>query len=192
MPIDPSTTLPVFTASLISNGLVGVSNQQLAAGLSMGLFQYAHAGVIVTSIDAGTVGNGTGIGPSIILPEPLILSSLTASFAGHGIIGPFMPMQANAIASGISTSLALSIVQTLNPLVGMGTGKLQLIPTGAGSAIFPAALIQSGIAGPMATNMGAAVGLGLDAVIAAAIGIIAIVGSPNIVPSTGLGTGIII
>jgi hypothetical protein len=192
MPIDPGTTTPIFTAALIANAQIGPSVGQLATGLALGLFQYAQAGVTVNSIDAGTLGVGTGIGPSILLPEPLLLAALTASFAGHGIIGPMMPLQANAIALGISSSLALAIVQTLNPLVGLGAGKLQLTPTGAGSAIFPAAFIQAGMAGPQSANMGTAIALALDAVIASAISIIAIVGPPNIVPGAGLGIGKIV
>src|SRR5271157_1992917 len=153
MPIDPGTTLPIFATALIANGLVGPSTKQLAAGLAAGLFQYAQAGVIVTSIDVGTFGAGTGIGPSIILLPTILLPVLTDSFIGHGIVGPFMPAQANACAYGISASLALAVVQTVNPLVGIGVGKLQLIPNGSGSVIFSQAFTQSGATGPMSAKM---------------------------------------
>ena len=189
MPIDPGTTTPIFTTALVSNAQVGPNIGQLATGLAMGLFQYAQSGVTVNSIDVGTLGVGTGIGPSIILPEPVILSALTASFIGHGIVGPMMPLQASAIALGISTSLALAIVQTLNSSVGVGAGKLQLSPTGAGSAIFPAAFVSAGMSGPASAKMAVSIAQALDAVIISAIGVIAIVGPPNIVPGAGLGTG---
>ena len=188
MPIDPGTTTPIFTAALVANAQVGPNVGQLATGLALGLFQYAQAGII----DAGTLGVGAGIGPSIILPEPLLLTALTASFIGHGIIGPMMPLQANAIALGISSSLALAIVQTINPPVGLGAGKLQLTPNGSGSVIFPAAFIQAGMAGPGAAKMGLSIALALDAVIASALSVIAIAGPPNIVPGAGLGIGKIV
>jgi hypothetical protein len=192
MPIDPGTTTPIFTAALVANAQVGPNVGQLATGLALGLFQYAQAGITVNSIDAGTLGVGAGIGPSIILPEPLLLTALTASFIGHGIIGPMMPLQANAIALGISSSLALAIVQTINPTVGLGAGKLQLTPNGSGSVIFPAAFIQAGMAGPGAAKMGLSIALALDAVIASALSVIAIAGPPNIVPGAGLGIGKIV
>lgn len=192
MPIDPGTTTPIFIASLLSNGQIGPGIGQLAGGLALGLFQYAQAGISVNSIDAGTLGAGTGIGPSIILPSPILQTALLASFVGHGIIGPMMPAQVNAIATGVSAALALAIVQTLDPLVGVGAGKLQLIPNGTGSAIFAAAFLESGLAGPQSSKLATAVGLGLDAVIAAAIGVLAIVGPPSIIPSGGLGIGKII
>ena len=189
MPIDPGTTTPIFTGALVANAQVGSKIGQLATGLALGLFQYTQGGLSVNSIDAGTLGVGTGIGFSILLPEPLLLTALLASFTGHGIIGPMMPLQANAIAIGVSTSLALATVSTINPGVGVGAGKLQLTPNGAGSVIFPAAFIQAGMAGPMATNMGAAIALALDSVIASSINIITIVGPPNIVPGVGVGQG---
>jgi hypothetical protein len=192
MPIDPGTTTPIFTAALVANVQIGSNVGQEATGLALGLFQYAQSGVTVGSIDAGTLGVGTGIGPSIILPEPVLLAALVASFLGHGIIGPMMPLQANAIALGISASLAVATVQTLNPSVGLGAGKLQLVPTGSGSVIFPAAFIQAGMTGPMATNLGVAIAQALDAVIASATSVIAIVGPPNIVPGAGVGIGKIV
>jgi hypothetical protein len=88
--------------------------------------------------------------------------------------------------------LALAIVQTLNPLVGVGAGKLQLTPNGSGSVIFPAAFIQAGMTGPQSAKMAVAIAQGLDAVIASAISVIAIVGPPNIVPGAGLGIGKIV
>lgn len=189
MPIDPGTTTPIFTAALIANAQIGPSASQLATGLAAGLFQYMQSGVTVTSIDVGTLGVGTGVGPSITLSEGVILPAMTASLAGHGIVGPMMPFQANAISLGISASLALAIVQTLNPLVGLGAGKLQLIPNGSGGALFAAAFKEAGMTGSMASNMGSAVGSGLDTVIASAIGVIVIAGPPNIVPGAGIGIG---
>jgi hypothetical protein len=192
MPINPGTTTPIFLAALIANGLVGPGTSQLATGLATGLSQYVQAGVIVTSIDIGTLGAGTGIGPSIVLNPNILIPAMTASLAGHGIIGSLMPAQANAISFGISASLALGIVQTINTGVGIGAGKLQLIPNGSGGTLFVAGFKAAGMSGSMANNMGLAVGLALDAVILSALGVVIIVGPPNIVPGAGIGIGKIV
>src|SRR5271157_2787297 len=187
MPIDPGTTTPIFIASLAANAQIGSSATQLASGLAFGLFQYTQSGMIVTSIDAGTLGVGIGIGPSVILAEPILLAALTASFIGHGIVGPIMPLQANAVALGVSASLALAIINTISPLVGLGAGKLQLIPNGTGGLIFTAAFKEAGLIGSSSMNMATAIGLALDAVMPSATGVIAIVGPPSIAPGVCIG-----
>ena len=192
MPISPATTLPIFTASLAANVIVGPSSIQMATGLSLGLFQYLNSGVIITSIDSGTLGVGVGTGPGIILAQPVLLAALTASMAGHVIAGPMMPMLANAIALGVFTSLGMAVVQTINPLVGVGVGKLQLTPNGTSNIIFPAAFLAAGMVGPMSPALGSAIGMALDAVIASAVSVIAIAGPPSVSPSVGIGSGVIV
>jgi hypothetical protein len=192
MPINPATTLPIFTAALSANALIGKSAIQLATGLSLGLFQYVQAGLTVISIDAGTLGAGTGTGPGIILTPLTITPLLLASIGGHGMTGSYVPPLVDAISIAVSSSFAQAIVETINPLVGIGAGKLQLIPNGTGSAIFPAAFLESGLTGLMAANLGSAVGLALDSAVPSAIGVIAIIGSPSIISSVGTGIGRII
>jgi hypothetical protein len=192
MALTPGSVTAIFLDTLEANAQIGPSVTQFATGLALGLLQYLQAGITVTSIDAGTLGVGQGICPTIVLSEGLLLPAMTASLAGHGIIGPMMPAQANAISLGISVSLVAAQVQLTNPLVGIGVGKLQLIPNGSGGGLFAAAFKTAGMMGTMSTNLGLAVGLGLDAVIASAIGVTALVGTPNIVASAGPGIGKIV
>jgi hypothetical protein len=189
MPVDPGTTLPIFQGMLAANAVIGPGSGQLAAGLANGLFQYLSASVTVLSIDAGTLGAGTGVGFGLILPPSVILGVLSPMMAGHLILGPFAPSTANAIAMAVSLSLAGASVQTVNAGVGIGAGKVQLVPTGTGGAVFAAAMTAAGLTGPMASALGDAVGMSLDTVIAAVIGVVVIAGPPNILPGAGTGVG---
>ena len=189
MPVSPGTTTPIFLGTLVASGMTGPSVSQLATGMAIGLYTYLQTGVTVTSIDVGVLGVGTGFCPTIIIEEQVLLAALTTSFPAHGVTGPFMPAMANGIALGVTASMALAIVNTINPVVGIGAGKLQLIPNGSGSVIFPAAFIAAGMVGPMSALTASAIGLALDTVIATAIGVVAIVGSPSIIPIGGTGTG---
>lgn len=192
MPVDPGTTLPIFQGMLASNGLLGPGTVQLANGLSSGLCQYMSAAIVVLSIDAGTLGTGTGLGVGIIIPQFTILGAVGPIMTGHGIFGPMAAPLANAIASGVSISLAGAMIQTVNAGVGVGTGKVQLVPTGAGGTVFSAALVAAGLVGMMAPALGDAIGMALDSVIASAIGVVAIVGPTSPLPGTGVGTGSIV
>ncbi len=192
MPIEPVITTPIFTAALAANGLIGVHTPQLAEGLATGLFTYLGSAVVVTSQDVGVLGAGTGIGPSIILEDTLILAALVPFMAACGLIGPMAAAQASAISMGISLSLAGAIVSTINSTVGVGAGKLLITPTGSGAAVFTAGLAAAGLIGVHVPQLGAAVGGALDSVIVSAIGVIAIVGSPSIIPGAGVGIGKII
>ena len=191
MPISPGTTIPIFTNALSGNALVGKSAVQVATALSTGLFNYVKSGVVTTSIDSGVLGAGTGIGPTVILPSATILPALIANMAVHKIVGLSSPQLANAISIGVSLSLAGAIVNTINSSVGVGVGKGIFVPTGAGGGLFTAAFISSGLVGLFSPSMATAIGLALDSVIASAVSIIVIAGSPSQVPSTGIGTGTI-
>lgn len=191
MAINPATTLPIFQAGLTANGLVGTGATQLSDGLSSGLFTYITTGVTVISIDAGTLGVGTGVGIGIVLSESVVLQVLVPFMAGEGIFGIMSFPLANAIAFGVSSSLILGQISTINPLVGVGAGKVQLIPNGSGAAIFESCFKAAGLAGASASNLATAVGSALDTVIAFAVGVVAIVGVPSIIGSAGVGSGTI-
>ena len=189
MPVDPGTTLPIFQGMLSSNSIVGQLSGQMSAGLSAGLSQYVSSAITVISIDVGTLGAGTGIGAGIIIPSSTILGTLTAMMVGNGITGTFAAPLSNAASNGISVSFAGAILNTVNPSVGVGAGKIQIIPLGLGGGIFAGAFAAAGMTGMMAPALGNAVGLALDSVISSAVGIIAIVGPPSIIPSSGSGLG---
>jgi len=191
MPIDPGTTQPLFLSQLAANGLVGPGTPAFATGLATGFYQYLTTSIGVHSIDVGTLGVGTGIGVGLLLPESAILEVLEPMLSGFGILGQKTPDMANAIAAGISISLGAAIVQTANPTVGIGSGKVQLIPEGTGATTFVEAFSAAGMLGSKSESLASAVGTSLDALIALTLGVIVIVGTPSIVPSTGFGTGVI-
>jgi len=191
MPIDPGTTTPIFNGMLVANGLIGPGTTQLAAGLAAGLFQYASTAITVSSIDVGTLGVGVGSGIGVLLLPSVVLGALSPMMSGNGVLGPLAPSMANAIANGVAASLALAAISTNNPGVGIGAGKLQLLPTGAGGTTFAAAFKAAGMGGSMVSALGHAVGMALDAVISTALGVVAIVGPPNVLPGAGVGFGAI-
>lgn len=189
MPLGPPT-IPIFEAFFISHGMIGVNAAQLATGCANGLQLYmSGAGCTTISIDVGTLGAGTGIGFGIFLPGPLLVGVMSSLFVGSLIGGPFSPITAEAISLGISSSLSTAIINTVNAGVGIGAGKIQCIPNGTGGALFTAAFIASGMTGSMIPSLGQAVGGALDSVISSALGVVAIVGPPNILPGGGIGFG---
>jgi len=189
MPVDPGTTTPIFNGMLVANGLIGPGTTKLAAGLAAGLFQYVSTAITVSSIDVGTLGVGVGNGIGVILLPSVILGALSPMMAGNGVLGAMAPSMANAIANGLSACLALAAMSTNNPGVGIGAGKLQLFPTGAGGVTFVAAFKEAGLGGVMVSALGQAVGTALDAVIVSALGVIAIVGPASPLPGAGVGVG---
>lgn len=189
MPVDPGTTFPIFQGMLASNGILGSGSTQLANGLANGLFQYVSTGITVSSIDVGTLGVGTGVCAGVILPPTTLLGALIPLMIGHSISGPMSAPLANAISMGVSVSLASATVQTVNPSVGVGTGKLQLLPLSTGGAVFSAAFEQAGLVGAMSPALGNAVGMAMDSVIALALGVVVISGPPSLLPGSGVGSG---
>ena len=192
MSINPSITIPIFEGAFKANKMTGPSATQLAIGCANGLFQYMSGyGCVITSIDIGILGVGKGTGSGIIIPEPVILGAMIPILAGHLIVGPFSPVTANAISMGISLALASALINTVDPGVGTGAGKIILVPNGAGSAIFASALVEAGLVGPMSVALGTSIGLTLDTVASAAQGVTVILGPSSPIPSTGLGVGTI-
>jgi hypothetical protein len=189
MPLGPPT-IPIFQAALASHGLVGSGSVQLATGCANGLQLYmSGAGCTIISIDAGTLGAGTGIGAGIILAEPLLSGIMSSMFLGFLLGGPFSPVTADAISFGVCMSLATAVISTINAGVGVGAGKVQCIPNGTGGLVFTGAFLATGMTGSMVPSLGQAVGGALDASIASALGVVAIVGPPSILPGAGIGVG---
>lgn len=189
MPMDPGTLTPIILFNLVSAGLIGPSTVQLAGGLANGLSIYAETTITFQSVDAGTLGAGTGLGAGVLMP-PVIAQSMIASFLAHGIIGPFSIPTATGIANGFQLCFALAIVQTVSAGVGLGAGVGFCIPSpGASAGIFSAAFKSAGMVGPGADNLAAAVSTGLDIVLPACIAPVVVVGPPSILPGVGVGTG---
>lgn len=191
MPLGPST-IPIFQASLIANGITGTGVVQLSSACSDGLQLYmSGAGCTTISIDVGTLGAGTGVGFGITLSQPSLSSTMASFFLGLLMSGSYGPSIADAIASGICNSLLTVTVNTVNAGVGVGTGKVQCIPNGTGGVVFSGALLAAGLSGSMAPSLGQAIGGALDASIASASGLVVIAGPPSIYPGGGLGSAVV-
>jgi len=189
MPMDPGTLTPVFLSQLISVGLIGPSTIQLATGLANGTSIYATTTIIFQSVDVGTLGAGVGLGPGPTVP-PLIIPAMIGSFLSHGILGPFSIPTATGIANGMMLAFKLAIVQTVAAGVGLGAGVGFCIPnSGASAGIFFTAFQAAGMLGPSTIQLASAVAVGLDLVLPATIGPVAVVGPPNIIPGAGTGIG---
>lgn len=190
MPLTPTITTGIFLSNLLSNGLIGIHTPSLASAVANGLEIYATSGLQVTSIDAGTLGAGVGLGLGIIVPTPVFVSSLTASFIAAGIIGTSSPSLVAGLSSSFSMSLQQAIISTTNVGVGVGTGIVKLIPNPAVSfQSWTAGFTAAGLVGPDVVRMVTAISSGFDAAILAGFGQVVIAGPPSIAPGVGTGTG---
>ena len=83
MPLTPQGIATVLTPALMATGMLGVSTPQFALGVGVGLTQWAQQ-VLVLSIDTGTLGAGSSVGP-LLVPAPTLLLNLLSSFGSVGI-----------------------------------------------------------------------------------------------------------
>lgn len=190
MPLDPITVGGIMRGSLLAAGLVGTGSNQLSLGLTSALCTYGKTAMNVMSVDVGTLGVGKGLGVGVMLPQPVLAASLAGNLPAGGIAGLSMPQLVLGISVGYSAALATAIINTISPSVGVGAGKLQIMPnTAAAIGIFIQMFLAAGMTGPMVTPLATSVARALDLVLPTAIGVVAIAGPPNIVPSAGMGTG---
>lgn len=190
MPLDPVSLTPIFLGALASHAEIGIGTPQLALGLATGLSMYAQTGIIVLSIDVGLVGAGVGIGASVIIPPTLLMSTLIPLMASSLIVGPFSPVTASAIAIGMSMAMLTAGIITVNAGVGIGAGKVQLLPNPAVSIpTFVSAFASVGMVGIMSPALATAVAVALDMCLPVAIAVVGIVGGAGPLPSGGAGLG---
>ena len=190
MSLDPSSISVIMKANLASNTIIGISSSQLALGIANGLSLYAISGMNAISVDVGTLGAGTGIGFGIILPTPVLLTSMFSAFSGFGIVGVSASLIVNAISIGFTQSFALASINTVNPIVGIGSGVITITPNPEISSVsFVSGFISAGIVGVSSAQLATAISVGLDAALPSAKGVVAIVGSPSTIPSAGGGFG---
>lgn len=190
MPILSPAMAVILSGYMSSGGISGVSNPQLSLAISNGFCQYAITGVTVSSIDVGAAGSGVGIGFSVFLTQSILVSTLTASFNGAKINGPMRQPLITAIAAAVSDTLKLAEINTINVGVGVGTGKVTLIPDSAISvSIMIASFIGLSLIGIASPVLASAIAHGIDQALLSAIGVIAITGPAGPSPGTGIGTG---
>jgi len=190
MPFDPASTLPIFNSSFTSSDLLGIGATNLAMGLSDGLAAYAPTGITVNTIDAGVFGSGAGIGFCIVSPT-VFISFFESSLYSEGISGVMATPLAVALGTAFSTIFSNAVVNTLHPTVGVGTGTGFLVAVPS-DTYFLAALESSGIAGISSPTMASVVSSALSSSLSTVVTVVAIVGSPSIFPSSGVGVGSLI
>jgi hypothetical protein len=193
MPLNPPALAAGFiTPNLISTGNLGTGVPKFALGLSMGVCQFLTIESKVTTVDAGTLGVGTGIIP-LIVPNPLVQSSLVTGFVSVGILGTLAPLFIQGLTTGLCTGwLALALLQTNHPTVGVGAGVARITGPTAVPAML-AGFSAVGMTGIGPTKMAQAIGTALDMVFASFVQPgIPIVGTPSIVGSSGVGFGTVI
>ena len=192
MPLNPAPLAAGFLApNLVATGNLGVAVPTLALGIASGVCQYLTSAV-VNSVDVGTAGVGTTLFP-LIVPSPLIQSSILSGFAAMGIMGIAAPALILGLSTGISTGLsALALLQINHPGVGVGAGVVRLTAaTAVPFMINGMASVSMSGAGP--TKVATALGIGLDLTFASFVQLaVPIVGSPSPVASSGVGLGTVI
>lgn len=187
MPLDSATA--ILKGTLSGAGILGTSSSQLAAGVGIGLATYGKSGMVVMTIDVGQAGAGTGIGVGIFLAPPLLISTLTPAFAAAGILGPSAPQIITGLSLGISSALAVAMISSINPTVGNGSGKVQIIPnTAAAVGVFNSTFKAAGLLGTMSPALATAVANGLNAALPLAQGFVVITGGGGTAAASGTGT----
>jgi hypothetical protein len=191
MPLNPSALTPLIAVNLISTLQIGTGMPKLALGIATGVCTFFGTFAKVTSIDTGSLGAGNTTAP-LIVPPPLLYSSILVGYASMGILGPMAPLNALGVANGIAAGLAaLAIVQVVHPGIGLGTGLMRVV----GSSAVPAMI--AGFATVQMVNDGSiklasAIGIGLDIVFQSFVMPIPIVGSASPAGGAGVGFGFVI
>jgi hypothetical protein len=161
-------------------------------GIAIGVCQYLTVQSKVLTVDVGTLGVGTSIIPMIV-PNPLLQTSLTSGFASAGLMGVMAPKAILGITNGLTTGwVALALLQTNHPTVGVGTGVARIVGPSAVPAMI-SGFAAAGMSGDGPSRIARAIGAGLDMTFASFVQIgIPIVGAGSPVGSSGVGLGTVI
>lgn len=185
--LNPSTLATGFIApNLLSVGNIGTGMPKFALGIAVGVCQYLTSLAKVVTVDVGTLGTGIGIMP-LIVPNPLLQSSLFSGFSSMQIRGVGAPLLLTGLTNGLVTGwTALALLQTNHPTIGVGTGVAKIVgPSAIPSMIAGFASVSMTGDGP--TKMATAIGIGLDITFASFVEPIPIVGTAT--PTGGAGAG---
>lgn len=189
MPLTPPGIAAALIPSLLASGNTGIAVPQFALGVATGVTLFAQT-MVVASVDSGTLGVGATTLP-LLVPQPLLLSSLLAGFAASATVGILAP----AVAAGLSVGLNIGFLQGLlimtHPSVGLGAGVAKFVPAGAVPAMV-AGFAAAGMIGPLAIKTATGIGIGLTTLFAAYTLPVPIMGPPSPIPSSGAGIGKIV
>ena len=186
MPLNPPTLSAAFLApNMIATGNVGIALPKLAQGIAIGVCQYLSGQSRVVTVDAGTLGAGTSFMP-LIVPTPLVLTSLTAGFASMGVLGMLAPKLISGLATGLTSGwLSLALLQSNHPTVGVGVGVARIVGPSAVAAMI-SGFASVGMVGDGPTKFARAIGMGLDTTFSSFVQVgIPIVGSPSPIGKVG-------
>lgn len=188
----PALAAGFLTPNMASTGNLGVGVPTFASGIANGVCQFLTTQSKVMTVDVGTLGAGTSIIP-LMVPSPLVLTSLTTGFASAGILGVMAPKLISGLATGLTTGwLALALLQLMHPTVGVGTGVARIVGPSAVPAMI-SGFAAAGMVGDGPTKIARAIGVGLDLTFASFVQLgIPIVGAPAPTGSSGTGFGTVI
>lgn len=188
----PALASGFIVPNVMSTGNLGMGVPTFAKGVAIGVCQYLTVHSRVMTVDVGTLGAGTSIIP-LMVPSPLLISSVTAGFASSGILGTMAPKLIAGLATGLATGwLALALLQSIHPTVGVGTGVARIVgPTAVPAMI--AGFAAAGMVGDGPTRIARAIGTGLDMTFASFVQLgVPIVGAPAPTGSSGVGLGVVL
>jgi hypothetical protein len=186
MPITPPGMAAAIATGMASVGFTGLGIPQYSAGVAAGVSLWLPQ-VQVVSADTGTVGAGSTTVP-FVLPPPLLISALLASYPSSGHVGIMTPLEATGLGNGLATGFALGILQLIHPSVGVGTGIAKFVAPPPIPSIL-AGFASVGMTGMYLPLKAQAISQALLTVFSAYTLPIPIVGPTSPFPSTGVGTG---
>ena len=187
MALAEPTSVGILSSQMAAAGLVGPGSAQAALAYGNGLTLALRAVTVVTA-DVGTVGVGVGTGVPVLVPT-VAVNIFLASLASSGVLGPSATQMGTALGLSLSLIMATATAFTAHPVVGTGAGVMSVIPNGSSFSIISAAVAAAGMTGVASGNMITAVSLAFETCMPLAVGPIAIVGPPSIIPGGGVGTG---
>lgn len=185
MPVTPPTMAGAIAPNLAASGSIGLSAPQLALGVGIGVATWTQQ-IVVSTVDTGTLGSGSGVPTPILIP-PSLIGNMLSGFASFGMTGILSPALATALANGIMLGYLQGLLVTSHPTVGVGAGVAKFSAPAAGPSII-AGLGSAGMSGQQVPKIGGAIGMGLDLSFASLVMPVAIVGAPS--PSSGGGVGV--
>jgi hypothetical protein len=192
MPLNPPALAAGFLApNLISTGNIGIGVPKFSLGVAIGVCQYLTVQSKVLTVDTGTLGAGTSIFP-LIVPFPLLQGYMAAAFAQAGLMGFLAPPFILGLSNGLTTGwLALALLQTNHPGIGVGAGVARIIGPPAASAMMMG-FASVGMVGNGPIKMARAIGSALDMTFATWFLPVPIVGAGSPVGGAGVGFGTVI
>ncbi len=187
MPLTTSGAAGILTSNLVASVMLGTRVPQLSRGVAIGLTKWSPL-IKASTKDVGTAGSGKSAPSPLVVPNPLVYSSMIAGMASQGFTGVRMPTYSLGLTNGLVATFLTAVVNTTHPSVGAGTGVAKFsAPSATTSMIL--GFQEAGMQGDGPIKMAKAVARALDLIFASLIVPIVIVGpsSPN--PGSGSGFG---